>query len=125
MTLKHLQQDSWTIEQANQQIQQKYDEQYWQFLIKIINIKEVIWNADYKKIDFAEYIPLKTLINEVLERLPTDEFMVQKCQVCQHYFNVNKEEGIFGDSDNLELFICQPCAQSLTAWDFYQNHLKT
>lgn len=125
MTLKHLTQSSWTIEQANQYINQEYEEQYWQFLISLINIKEVIWNAKKNTIDFAEYIPLKTLINEMLERIPTDEFMVEQCHICQHYFNANKEDGIFGDTQMLTHFICKECADSLTAWEFYQNHLKT
>jgi len=125
MTLKHLKESSWTIEQANQQIKQEYDEQYWQFLVRLINIKEVNWNANSKTIVFAEYIPLKTLFNEVLERIPTEEFIVEKCYVCQHYFNVNKDDGIFGDTEKLTHFICKKCAHSLTAWEFYQNHLKT
>ncbi|WP_198264529.1 hypothetical protein [sulfur-oxidizing endosymbiont of Gigantopelta aegis] len=125
MSLKHLKQSSWTIEQANQQINQDYDEQYWQFLVRLIDIKEVIWNVKNNTIDFAEYIPLKILINEILERISTDEFMVEKCHVCQHFFNSDKEDGIFGDAEKLAHFICKKCANSLTAWEFYQNHLKT
>jgi len=124
MTIKHLKQSSWTFEEANQQIKQDYDTAYWKFLIRTINIKEVIWNAKTNSIDFAEYIPLKTLLNEVLERIPTDEFMVEQCHVCQDYFNADKEDGIFGDNENLMHFICKKCAQSLSAWEFYQNHLK-
>jgi len=41
----------------------------------------------------------------VLERVPTDEFMVKKCHVCQHYINANKDEGIFGDTEKLAHFI--------------------
>lgn len=124
MTLKHLKQSSWTLAEANQQIKQDYDAPYWKFLIDTINIKEVLWNTENNCIDFAEYIPLKTLINEVLERIPTDEFMVKQCHVCQDYFNANTEEGIFGDNDELAHFICKKCAQSLSAWEFYHNHLK-
>ena len=104
MTLKHLKQSSWTIEQANQQVKQEYDKQYWQFLVRLINIKEVKWNVNNNTIDFAEYIPLKTLINEVLERIPTEEFMVEKCHLCEYYFNVNKDDGIFGDTEKLTHF---------------------
>ncbi len=124
MTLKHLKESSWTIEQANQQLKQEYDQQYWQFLVRLINIKEVKWNAKNNSIDFAEYIPLKTLINEVLERISTKEFMVEQCHVCRHYYNVNEDDGIFGDTEKLIHFICEKCAQSLSAWEFYQNHLK-
>lgn len=126
MTIKHLKESSWTIEQANQQVKQNFDEKYWQFLIRLINCKEVNWNENDNTINFAEYIPLKTLCNEILERILTEkEFMIEQCQECHHYFNVNNENGIFGDTENLTHFICKKCAQSLTAWTFYQKHLKT
>ncbi|MCP3852985.1 MAG: hypothetical protein GY694_22570 [Gammaproteobacteria bacterium] len=125
MTPKHLEESSWTVDEANEQIKMEYDGHYWQFLVRLINIKEVKWNANNESIDFAEYIPLKTLLNEVLDRIASDEFNVEECQVCQHYFNINDDEGIFGDTENLAHFICKKCAQSITAWEFYQNHLST
>jgi len=125
MTLKHLKESSWTVDEANEQIKMKYGGHYWQFLVRLINIKEVKWNANNESIDFAEYIPLKTLLNEALDRIASDEFNVEECQVCQHYFNINDDEGIFGDTENLAHFICKKCAHSITAWEFYQEHLST
>lgn len=126
MTLKHLKENTWTIEQANQHVKQDFDKKYWQFLIRLINYKEVKWDAKNHSIIFAEYIPLKTLIEEVLERILTEEeFMVEQCQECHHYFDVNNDEGIFGDTEALAHFICKKCAHSLTAWQFYHKHLKT
>ena len=60
MTLKHLKQSSWTIEQANKQVKQEYDERYWKFLVRLIDIKEVKWNITNNTIDFACSLPLQS-----------------------------------------------------------------
>jgi hypothetical protein len=125
MTIKHIEDNSWSVEEANKQINQDFDPYYWQFLIRLINIDEVTWNNKSHTIEFSDYIPLRSLLQELLVRIPTDEFLVKQCHICQHYFNVNNDDGIFGDSDNLSHFICKSCAHSLNAWDFYQDHLNT
>ena len=124
MGTKKLTNTHWTVDQANQQIQQQFEPDYWSFLINQVNYTEVNWDAEEKQIVFSEFIPLKTLLDDVLDRIARDDIAVTQCQVCQQFSDFNHDEGIFGEPDNLAHFICRTCAHSLSAWEFYQNHLK-
>lgn len=124
MGIKKLAHTIWTIDHANEQTQHQFDADYWSFLVKQVNYDEVTWDAQKQAIVFAEFIPLKSLLEDVLNRISTDNIAVTQCQTCQKYVDYNQDEGIFGDSEDLAHFICKPCAQSLSAWDFYQHHLK-
>ena len=46
-----------------------------------------------------------------------------KIDFCGEYQDVNETDGIFGDPAELEEFICLPCAESMTAREFYEKHL--
>ena len=122
--MKKLQTTSWDIAEANQRLQQDLSAQYWAFLVSQINYDEVYFDQEHGQIVFAEYIPLTGLLEEVLAKIAQGAIAVTKCAVCQRYADMNTEEGIFGDSANLERFVCQACAQKLSAWDFYHQYLK-
>ncbi|MDY6992049.1 MAG: hypothetical protein SVR94_05510 [Pseudomonadota bacterium] len=114
----------WSVDEANQQLQHNFSAAYWAFLIAQINYPEVIFDRDQQLIRFADYIPLKTLIQEILTRIQQQHIALTQCQCCQNFFDMNQTEGIFSDFHNLTGFICQPCAQQLSAWRFYQEYLK-
>ena len=124
MSSKHLKTTTWSVEEANQQLQQNFSAAYWAFLITQINYKEVTFNQDTHSIHFSDYIPLKTLINELLVRIQNHEIALTQCQRCQQFFDMNQAEGIFADWRHLEGFICKSCAQQLSAWVFYQEYLR-
>ncbi len=122
--MKDLKTARWDVAQANQRVQQEFTSQYWAFLIAQVNYNEVTFDQATEQIVFAEYIPLTGLLNEVIEKVTQGTIAATQCAACQRYADMNKEDGIFGDTTNLERFICQACAQTLSAWDFYQQYLK-
>ena len=122
--MKDLRTASWDVAEANQRLQQDFTAQYWAFLIAQVNYNEVTFDQATEQIVFAEYIPLTGLLDEVLEKIGQGTIALTQCTACQRYADMNKEDGIFGDAANLERFICQECAQTLSAWDFYHQYLK-
>ncbi len=122
--MKNIKTTCWNLTEANQHLQQDFSAVYWAFLIAQVNYKEVSFDSATQAIVFPEYIPLKSLLKDVLDNIKQGIIAVRQCRVCQQYFDVNKQDGIFGDNENLERFICKDCAQTLSAWDFYYQHLK-
>ena len=122
--MKDLKTASWDVAEANQRMQQNFTAQYWAFLIAQVNYSEVKFDQATEQIVFAEYIPLTGLLNEVIEKIRQGTIAVTQCVACQRYADMNKDDGIFGDTVNLERFVCQQCAQTLSAWDFYHQYLK-
>lgn len=121
MSLKDIKTTRWTIEEANRHLQQNFTAEYWAFLVIQLNYKEV--KFENKQIVFAEYLPMKTLISEVLHRIAQGGMTVIQCEVCQQFFDINKQEGIFGDNAHLKRFICHECSHQLSAWEFYHQYL--
>ncbi len=122
--MKNVKNIHWEISEANQRLQQDFDVAWWAFLIAALDYKEISFDAVKQEIVFPEYIPIKNLLADLLEQIRQETIAARQCGVCRQYFDINKNDGIFGDEENLERFICRHCAQSLSAWDFYQHHLK-
>ena len=74
------------------------------FLIAQVNYNEVTFDQATEQIVFAEYIPLTGLLNEVIEKVTQGTIAATQCAACQRYADMNKEDGIFGDTANLERF---------------------
>ena len=124
MAVKDLKTVSWSIAEANTQTQRDLSPEYWAFLIAQVNYSEVTFDSAAQQVTFAEYIPLRGLLAEVLTRIENGNVSVTQCRLCEHYFDMNNADGIFGDTDELARFICKDCASTLSAWDFYHQHLK-
>jgi len=123
MSLKNIKTISWKITEANEQVEQELDEKYWDFLINRINYKEISFDAKKKEIVFAAFIPVRDIIIETLEEIEKGYIDVLQCRVCEGYFDINKNEGIFGDPQKLKHFICDKCSRNISAKDFYDKHL--
>lgn len=113
----------WTVLEANQRLKTDYSSAYWAFLIRMLNCQEVKFDVTEGKISFSNYIPLTELLNEVGKQIQDSTIVPQICRVCSEYFDINREDGIFGNPANLEGFICKTCAEKLSALDFYMHHL--
>jgi hypothetical protein len=122
---KELKTTRWSVDEANAHLGRSLDGDYWRFLIRQVGYREVTFDPQGQAIEFPEYVPLQTLLEEVLERLDRGEIAASQCQVCGTYWDINTDDGIFGDTRNLERFICRPCAERLSAWDFFQRYLLT
>jgi len=124
MAFKNIKTTHWTLKEVNDYLQQNFDAKYWAFLIAQLSYKEVQFDKVAEQIIFAEYLPIRTLIIETLGRIKQGEIVPMSCEVCQQFFDVNKQEGIFGDTHHLKRFVCKTCSQKLSAWEFYHQYLK-
>jgi hypothetical protein len=111
-----------SIEEANHSLQVDFDQNYWKFLVKQINYREI--HFEQGAIVFPPFIPFEEVVKEILQEIKDGEIETACCQVCQSYFNINQEDGIFGDPQNLDRFICKDCSLKISAREFYENHLK-
>jgi len=122
--MKNINTVHWNIDEANKQLERNLEEEYWKFLIKQINYHEISFDDKKKEIVFASYVPIKDVVAEVLNEIEEGFVEVSGCCLCKKYFNINNEDGIFGDPGNLKHFICNKCSKNISAKDFYENHLK-
>ena len=49
---------------------------------------------------------------------------VRQCARCVGYFDVNRTPGIFGRPDELEDYICMPCAEAMSAREYYERFIE-
>lgn len=124
MAMKEIKRIKWSLDEANDYFKLNLDKRYWEFIVQQLNYKEISYNPKLNALFFPSYIPVKDIIGEILKEIDKGSISVIKCQICEYYFDINKEEGIFGDPQNMERFICSPCSQNLSAKDFYEIHLK-
>ncbi len=110
-----------SIDEANQYLKVDFDQNYWEFLIKQINYKEI--RFENSRITFPPFIPFVEVVKEILQEIE-EGMETACCRVCQKYFNIDQEDGIFGDPQNLDRFICKACSLTLSARDFYEKYLK-
>ena len=123
MGTKKLENILWSVKDANTKMKQQHQPAYWAFLVKQLNYNDVKWDEQLKSIVFPEFIPLKSLFEDLFLRISGEEIAVSQCQKCEDYFNINNDEGIFGDSDNFTNFLCKSCAMNLSSWEFYHQFL--
>lgn len=125
MSMKKIPIKQWSIEEANTFFELNFEPKYWEFLIKLISYKEIVFDKEQNLITAPSYIPIKDIIQEVSHEIKEGLINVSKCRICENYFDMDKEEGIFGDPQNLTRFICKRCSEALSAREFYEKHLKT
>ena len=110
----------WSIAEANQLIKRNFDKEFWIFILKMTDYPEIYFDTQEEKIVCPGFIPFANLATEVIDDL--DMETVRHCQICEKVFDINKEDGIFGNLANLEHFICQTCAEAMSAKTFFDKH---
>jgi hypothetical protein len=106
-------------------LEQEVDAAFLRFLVERIGYTEVRLTEDGQGVTFPGYVPVGELFREVLRAIKEGEISLRRCRVCAGAFDIDTAEGIFGDDGALDRFVCRPCAEGLSAWDFYQLHLVT
>ncbi|MEQ8768561.1 MAG: hypothetical protein RL885_31940 [Planctomycetota bacterium] len=96
---------------------------FWQFVFLRLRIKEVQIGED--GVRYPEYMPLDDVIREVLRSIEDEEILLRACARCGDYHDINEAEGIFGNFEALERFLCRDCAEEMSAWEFYNDYLGT
>lgn len=120
--MKNIDNATRNIGELNVALNTTFDTRYWCFIFKKIGYNEVLFDADKGTVTYPEFIPLEDMIRDVLEELDRDQTLV--CIACDQVFDMNEEEGIFGDLENLDRFLCRNCSEGISAREFYFKYLK-
>ncbi len=116
--------NKFSLNEANLLVKKNFKSNYWVFIIKNMNYPEIKYDHGSEQISCPDFIPFRDLALEVISDLERKQDDVRKCQVCGQYFDVNMEEGIFGDPDNLDRFICSACSRKISAREFYEKYME-
>ncbi len=110
------------VAELNVALRRSYDLGYWSFIFDKVGYKEIVFDQSTGEVSYPEFVPLEELVENLLEGL--DAIPTATCAVCRAHFDLNEEEGIFGDPERLEKFICRQCSETLSAREFYFKYLS-
>jgi len=122
--MQSIEQKTLTIAEANESLNVDLEPALWAFIVKMINYPELTFDANAKVISYEGFVPFTELAKEWIVGINDNTYDVQKCQGCEAYFDINTAEGIYGKPDDLEAFICIPCADKMTAREYYQRYVE-
>ena len=122
--MQHIQTETLTIEELNKSHNVELDSAMWAFIIKAISYRELTFDDKTKLVHIDGYVPFTELAKEWINGIADGSFDVRKCELCEAYFDINKEEGIYGKPDDFEEYICMSCAEKMTAREYYQRFIE-
>ena len=59
----------------------------------------------------------------IFDGIESGIYEIRLCEQCASYFDLNRTDGIFARPNELEGFICMPCAERMSAREFYEKYL--
>lgn len=121
--MQNIKQESYSISDANQALDVELTPNMWSFIVRMINYPELSFDSDKNTIEIDGYVPFKELAKEWITSIQDGSCDARKCEACNDYFDLNSTDGIFGNPQELEEFICYPCAESMTARDYYERFI--
>ena len=113
-----------TVSEANDELGVDMEAAFWEALVRFIAYPELVYDAKSQTISFPSYVPFRQLAEEWLEGIEQGIHDIRLCEVCEGYFDLDQSEGIFGRPELQEEFICIPCAESMTAKDYYERFIE-
>lgn len=116
--------ESLPIAEANKLLSVELKPALWEFIVRMINYPELKFDAANGVIMIAGYVPFKELAKEWVDGIADGSYDVRQCESCAAYFDVNAEEGIYGKPDDFEEYICLPCAEKMSARQYYQRFIE-
>lgn len=122
--MKNVKEESLSVSAANQALTVNLEARMWKFIVRTINYPELRFDSTTDSICFMSYIPFTTLAKEWIAGNTEGLYDVRKCEDCGEYFDVNKTDGIYGNPGDLEEFICFPCAERMTAREYYERFIE-
>jgi len=122
--VQSIQEESLTIAEANESLGVELEPGLWAFIVKMINYPELSFDDKANIITYEGFVPFKELAKEWIVGINDNTYDVQKCQGCGAFFDINTAEGIYGKPDDFEKFICIPCADKMTAREYYQAYIE-
>jgi len=119
--MKRIQRETVTVAQANEILGVDMEPAFWEALVRIIAYPELEYAAGAQEISFPNYIPFQELAREWIEGIEQGIHDIRLCEICAVYFDVDQTDGIFGNAEELTEFICAPCADRMTAREYYDR----
>ena len=122
--MKNIRQTSLSVTAANQALNVDFEARMWEFMVTMMNYPELEFDTTTDSICFMNYVPFETLAKEWIAGINEGTYDIRNCEVCAGYFDVNKTDGIYGNPADLEEFICFPCAERMTAREYYERFIE-
>ena len=114
-----------SIADANRLLTVDMEPAFWQAIVGLINYPELAFDVGSQCIVFPDYVPFRELASEWIEGIESGIHDVRLCERCAKYFDVNRTDGIYTNPRDLAGFLCMPCAETLTARQYFEEYLKT
>jgi hypothetical protein len=96
----------------------------WPLVLSRIAGGPVVWDRARGTLTYPEYVPIDRMIADVLDQIADGRITPLLCEACGEIVDMGADDGIFGDVENLEGYVCGTCADTLTARRFYEVHLR-
>lgn len=122
--MQTIKQETLTVTEANQALEVNYEPGLWALIVKMMSYPDLTFDAKKETIIFEGFVPFQELAKEWIIGINDGTYDVQQCQSCNAYFDINTAEGIYGKPEEFEEFICIPCAEKMTAREYYQRFLE-
>ena len=123
MGMREIGHEEISVAEANAKVGREFSAALWEFLVRRMNYGEISLERESGKIRYPDYVPFQEFFRGLIEELDQGRADARPCGACQRVFDVNVDEGIFARPDVLERFICKECAEKLSAWDLFHNHM--
>lgn len=119
--MKNVRNQTTNVAELNVALGRSFDLDYWQFVFEKIGYSEITFDRQSGDVTYPEFVPMRELVESVLDDL--DRIPTASCEVCRGRFDLNENQGIFGDPERLKKFVCQACSETLSAREFYFTYL--
>ena len=112
-----------TVLEANHLLGVEMEPLFWEALVRLIEYPELSYHAETETIRFPSYVPFEQLAAEWIEGVEQGLYDLRPCQGCGQYLDVSRTGGIYTDPPACEGFLCLPCAEAMTAREYYERFL--
>ena len=121
--MRNIRDKSLTWSALNQRFGRSDPVGFWEILATRIGMSDVRWAKDRQAIVFPEYIPVETIVADLLQEVDRGNMRLAPCAVCGQWHDGIRDPGIYSDPAGKGGFICRACAGKMSAWEFYHDHL--
>ena len=113
-----------SVTEANDRLGVDMEPGFWEALVGMIAYPEVTYVVATQQIQYPDYVPFEELAREWIEGIESGIYDVRMCEICAGYFDLDRTAGIFGTPEELQEYICMPCAESMSARDYYERFIE-
>jgi hypothetical protein len=123
--MKEIKVERITVAGANDLLGVDMEPGFWEAVIGLIGYPELTFEPASQTICFPGYVPFQALAKEWIDGIEAGLYDIRLCERCAAYFDLNHTDGIFANPTDLSGFICMPCAEAMSAREYFEKHLRT